>query len=259
VDVVVHGAWQFNPTRNAAAEDELDIVGTENILRFVLANKVGHLVYPGSTTAYAPIPENPSEEPFLREEDWETNKEKRKRADYRYSRNKAIVDEMIQKFAERHPDISIFLMRGAIVVGPNTRNIVSYIARSPFTFGKLMFRVRGYDPPMQFISERDTAEILYRATMDRWRGVYNVAGRGTIRYSEVIRSLGRREAVLPPGVLYPFVGALWRARVFPFPPALLDLVRYPWVADISKLEKLYVPLDTSREAIESFGKAMNRQ
>lgn len=259
IDSIIHAAWWFNPTHDLDAQDKLDLGGTFNVLCFALKKNVRQLVYLGSSTAYAAIPENPSTEPFLREEDWEYNRLKRLGANYRYSRNKATVDMWLQALT-RGLDSSrkFFWMRGAIVVGPNTRNIVSYVAESPFTFGKLMFRVYGYDPPMQFISEEDMTEVLFRATLEEWEGVYNVAGRDTISFGEVIRALGRREVALPAWLLYPLVWLLWQARIFKFQPALIDLVRYPWVADISKLERQYRPRHTSREAIERFGERVNR-
>lgn len=260
IGTVVHTAWTFNPTHDVASQDAVDIAGTQNILNIVEEKRIPHFFYLGSTTCYGPLPVNPSSAPFLSESDWEEHSCDRMTADYRYSRNKAIVDLMVQEFGLTHPGTIVGWIRGAIVIGPKTRNVVSYVAESPFTFGLFMFRVRGYDPPMQYVSEQDMLEVLFRSTMERWPGPVNVAGQGTVRYSEVIGILGRREVVLPSGMLYPVVRLLWELRIFKFPPSLLDLIRYPWVADISRLQNEFgfTPKYTSREALEQFASARLR-
>ena len=41
-----------------------------------------------------------------------------------------------------------------------------------------MFQVKGCDPQMQFVSEEDMINVLYKATVEKWKGVVNVAGGG---------------------------------------------------------------------------------
>jgi UDP-glucose 4-epimerase len=117
-----------------------------------------------------------------------------------------------------------------------------------------MFQVAGADPPMQFISEEDIGEILYRAVKSEARGIFNCAGDGIVRYSELVRAVGKRLLSLPGPLLYPSAGLLWRLRLAPFPSGLLDMIRYPWVADNSKLKTAfgYTPRHTSRQALETF-------
>lgn len=261
-DTVVHCAWTFNPTHDFAAQDELDLTGTRNVLSLVAKCMVKNFVYLGSTTAYGAIPENPSSEPFLKEKDWISNRAKRMFSAYRYARNKALIDYFFQEINARMSvlRLNVFWTRAAIVLGPNTRNVVSYVAESPFTFGKYMFRVKGYDPPMQFLSEGDMVDVLYRATMEGWRGVANVAGGGAVRYSELIKILGRKELVLPVWLLYPLAEILWRLRILKFPASLIDLIRYPWVADISRLRDVYdfEPRHSSEDALWQFAERKRR-
>ncbi len=258
-DTIIHTAWTFNPTHNFAAQGCLDIGGTLNILDIAVKKNIKNFVYLGSTTCYAPLPENPSLPPFLKEDDWQKNSDKRKKVKYGYSRNKAIVDEIIQHFSHHNPKIGVFWIRGAIVLGPKTNNIVSYVAKSPFTFGKFMFGVAGFDPPMQFVSEYDIIEVLYLAAVNEWNGVVNVAGGGVLKYSEIIKILGRREITLPAWILYPLVEILWKLRIFKFPSSLIDLIRYPWTADTARLKEQfkYIPGLSSKEALEQFADTLN--
>lgn len=250
-DTVVHAAWTFNPAHNVKRQDQVDIEGTINILQIAKDRAVRQFMYLGSTTCYGQIKENPYMEPFLKEEQWYLNIEKRLDSAYRYSRNKARVDWIVQFWQKYNPDTKYFWARAAIVLGKNTKNIVTYVIESPFTFGKFMFRIKGCDPPMQFISEYDIIEILNRALFEEWTGVVNVAGSGHIFYSNIIELLGRKELRLPWWLLYGFVQILWTLRLIKFPPTLLYMIRYPWVADIGKLKEEfgYRPQYSSREVL----------
>jgi len=47
---------------------------------------------------------------------------------------------------------------------------------------------------------------------------------------------------------------LWAFRCAPFPPGMLDMIRYPWVADNTRLKKIfrYEPHMDSLQALDSF-------
>ncbi len=47
---------------------------------------------------------------------------------------------------------------------------------------------------------------------------------------------------------------MWALRLAPFPAGMLDMIRYPWVADNARLKKVfgYTPRLDSRQALESF-------
>jgi len=110
---------------------------------------------------------------------------------------------------------------------------------------------------MQFIHEEDMTHILMECLRRRLGGIYNVAGEGTIRYSQVAALLGRRLVPLPAFLLYPLTEALWRLRVASLadgPAAGIPFIRYPWVADASKLKRALgiASLRSSREALLAF-------
>jgi UDP-glucose 4-epimerase len=174
---VIHAAWTFNPTKNVEMQDMVDIKGTQNVITATRKSGAENIVYLGSSTCYGQLPEDPNEDPFLQENEWSRHMFKRINASYRYARNKAIVDLVFQNL-QHNPSLNVFWIRGAIVIGPNTNNVVSFMAEAPFSLNflnsllkKFMFSVGGHNPHMQFISEHDMTEILYRACMERWSGV----------------------------------------------------------------------------------------
>lgn len=216
VDTLVHLAWVFNPTHDPALEYRVDVEGTRNVLTCVLTAGVPYLIYLSSTTSYGPHPDNPT----AVDEDYP----RRGHPSYLYSKHKALVDTMVLEFMQAHPEVGVFMVRAPIVLGPNTRNIVTAMTDLPVMVG-----VRGYDPPLQFLHEEDMRRLLHWAVRRRPVGVFNVAGHGTLRYSEIVRRLRKPVVWLPAWLLYPLVALGWSLRLLPFPPSILDFIRYPWV------------------------------
>ncbi|OGN00869.1 MAG: hypothetical protein A3I26_00845 [Candidatus Yanofskybacteria bacterium RIFCSPLOWO2_02_FULL_43_10] len=238
IKVVLHLAWMFNPQHDEQTTKEIDILGTQNVFLACQLAGVRRVVYTSSTTAYGPWPDN-TESPV--NEDYP----RRGHPTYQYSRDKAIVDNWVLNFIKTSA-MEFIILRAAIVFGPHTNNIVTYVAELP-----VMFRVLGYDPPMQYVSEEDMGKILYEAIVRYGlHGVYNVSGDGVLRYSEICKLTGKPTLALPAWVLYPAVTLLWKLRLLKFPAGLLDFIRYPWVADTARLKNyfMFVPRKTSREA-----------
>ena len=248
INAGLHLAWQFNPLHDRRRQREIDVQGSLNFLRAAAAAGLKRVVYCGSTTAYV-NPQNPSQEPWIDEKTKPTGTPR-----YLYSHHKAEVDRVVQDFQEQHPEVQVVLLRGAIVLGPHTQNIVSKMLDWPWRSFPWMFQVRGDDPPFQFLSEEDMSSILHRAVTGESGGIFNCAGDGTLRYSEVIRAGGKHPLPIPAAILYPLTNLLWKVRLSPFPAGILDLIRYPWVGDTSRLKSHFgfAPQYSTRQALEAF-------
>jgi UDP-glucose 4-epimerase len=248
INAGLHLAWQFSPIHDARRHREVDVGGTTNFLRAAAAAGLNRLVYTSSTTAYV-NPSNPWEPPWLNEDTLPTGTPR-----YLYSKHKGEVDRLVQSFMQQNPGLQVIVLRPAIVLGPHTQNIVSRMLEWPWRSFPWVFQVRGADPPMQFISEDDIGEILYRAVKSEAPGIFNCAGDGLLRHSEVVRGAGKRPLPIPAPLLYASTRLLWALRLAPFPAGILDMIRYPWVADNSRLKTVfgYTPRYTSRQAFESF-------
>jgi UDP-glucose 4-epimerase len=251
INAALHLAWQFNPIHDAKRHRQVDVEGSQNFFRAAEAAGLRRVIYTSSTTSYL-NPANPSEPPYISEETPVTGTPR-----YLYSKHKAEVDQIAQSFMARHPEIQVVILRPSIVLGPNTQNIVSKMISWPWRSFPWVFQVRDADPPMQFTSEDDIGELLYRAVVSDARGIFNVAGDGVVRFNEVVRAIGKRPLAIPAALLYPTTGLLWRLRLAPFPAGILDMIRYPWVADNSRLKTAfaYIPRLTSKEALEEFAAA----
>lgn len=239
-DVVVHLAWIFDPTHDRDVERRVDLEGTVNVFRAAVEAGARRIVYPSSTTSYGIHPGRT--DPFVEADGPTPN------AGYSYAFFKARVEEWLPRFREGCPEIELVVLRACIVIGPRIRNVVSRLTELP-----MMPRVAGHDPPLQFLHEIDAEELLWWAVTAAPPGTYNAAGDGLVSYSEICRAAGRVDVPLPAWLLAPLTALGWHLRLLPFPPGLLDYIRYPWVADTTALKRAgFDPRFSTREALQSY-------
>src|SRR3990172_608224 len=250
VDTVVHAAWQFDPVHDEKAAYKVNIHGTRNVLQACDELAIGKIIFPSSLSVYGPYDDNPD----LLTEDSPT----RGHPDFQYSRDKVEGDALMQQYQASHPDCCVSIPRIAIVAGPNANNYLArYVSRS------VVFTVRGGDAAFQFVHEDDTIDVLMKMLLEDQPGVYNIAGDGTIRLSELGRLFGTHLIPLPYSMLYPVTARFWALHIKAMtetPPSVLDFLRYSYIADCSKAKRELDlrPKYTSTQALQSYVEARRR-
>ena len=225
IDTVVHLAFAMSPGHNRAASRRVNIGGMESVLNAVQQAEVRHVLYLSSTTVYGAHPDNP---PLLTEES-----PLRPLRGFRYSEDKVRAERMLRETTDRRPGVTASVLRACPVVGPGSPGPMGQALAKPIGIS-----IRGHDPPMQLLHEDDLAEVMVRCILDRVSGLYNLAGAGGVRWSEMVRSSGRRSVSLPAPVLYALTGAAWHLRLQSDSPARgLDLIRYPWHVSTQKIRR----------------------
>jgi UDP-glucose 4-epimerase len=144
------------------------------------------------------------------------------------------------------------ILRTAPIVGPNIHNYVTQYFNQ-----RIVPTILGFDPLWQFLHEADAVAGFKRAIGYDAPGVFNLAGRGVIPLSKVVRLVGRKKLPMTRPMTNALVGALWVARKCVVPPTFLDYVQYACIADTERARRLlgFVPLFSSREAILDFASA----
>ena len=242
IDVLLHLAFILEPGHDRAAIRRVNLFGLSNTLDASVRAGVEHLLYFGSTTVYGAHADNP---PVLTEES-----PMRPVTGFQYGEDKAESEIFIGDFIQRHPEITLTILRGCPVMGPNADNFISRAFSKPVLIG-----IRGYDPPLQLLHEKDLENIMARCILERIPGLYNVAGNGVLTWSMMGRILGRKLLRLPAILMYGLTGATWALRLQSESPAQgLDFIRYPWTASTEKIQReLGVRFRYSaRDAWESF-------
>lgn len=238
---VVHLAFQLKPRRDREEARRINVGGTARVLQSCQTADVDHIVYLSSSTVYGAHAGN--DIPFT--EDSPLNPVR----GFQYAEDKASTELLLQDYASDYPNTKVTMLRCCIVMGPNSDNFITKAFSKP-----LLVRIRGADPQMQFIHEDDLRDVLELCLKERFTGVYNLAGAGTVPYSHIATVAGRMAFSVLAAILYPLTQLSWGLRLQSDSPACgLDMIRWPWLADIGKLQREadFAPKYTSQQALEA--------
>ncbi len=245
VDTVVHLAFNLQEGRNpseAEAIQKENLVGLENLLRESRRARVKGIIYLSSHTVYGaysdnpiPITEESAPRPLLR---------------FQYGQTKFLSEKLLLSFAEENPRITVTILRCCMVMGPEGNSRVTQGFDKP-----LLLKIAGSDPPLQIIHSVDLARILAILSINPQPGIFNVAGKGVLRYSELARIMGKRLVALPSSLAFPVVDAAWNFGVQKESTSDgLNFVRHPVIMTTGKLRRAtgYKFRYTAREAVTAF-------
>ena len=241
IDAVAHLAFILDPDRRGETAHRVNVGGTANVIRACEDAGVSHIVYLSSASVYGARADNP---------DWLTeDAPPRPLRGFTYSEHKLAAERLLVEFAARSPSATVSIVRACPVMGPNADNFIANAFRKP-----VLPILGNADPQMQLIHEDDMVETLVRCLRSRPSGIYNAAGDGAIRWSEMAAVAGRRTARLPAFAWRALVQAGWALGIQNDSPAVgLDFIRHRWTvnADKTKRELGLRMRYTSREAWEA--------
>ena len=249
IDAVAHLAYVLNPGRNRDQARKVNVLGTDHLVEACRESDVSHVVYLSSTSVYGAYPDNPK---FLTEEH-----PVRPIPGFQYSEDKVAAERLLTEYAEESPTTAVTILRGCPVMGPRADNFIANAFHKP-----VLPRVGEADPLMQFTHEDDLMNVIVKCLETRTAGTYNVAGDGTINWSQMAAVMGRRMLRLPPMAWRSLTSMAWNLGLQSDSPACgLEFIRYRWTASAEKLKReLGLNLKyTSREAWESFASQSRRQ
>jgi len=223
VDSAVHLAFVLKPTHDKTGARKIDIGGAVNFLEACRQAQVKHILYLSSHTVYGAHPDNvlPLKE----------DSPLRPLPGFQYSWDKAQAEREFGDFATAHNDACVTILRSCPVIGPNAGGSVV-----TSMFKSIMIFVAGYDPPMQFVHEDDLIELMLTFLSQKKAGIFNVAGDGDIRYSEIARLCRRRAVSVPEKLLRLLMGVSWALRLQnESPTSGLEFIKYPPLVSTEKL------------------------
>ena len=241
-DVLIHLSFVLKPTRNREKTEKVNLQGTLNALSAAEASKAKQFIYFSSTTIYGAYPDNPI---WLNE-----NSLIRPKSRFQYAVDKAKSEFLIEKFASNNRSLKILILRGCPVMGPNANNFISRAFQKPLLIG-----LRNYDPPMQFIHEDDVVNLMEFAMLNEISGTYNIAGEGTITWSEMAILIRAKMISLPAFLLSLLTEISWQTRIQSESNSSgLDFIKYRWTASTQKLKETlnYQFIHSSHSAWKTF-------
>jgi len=236
-DAVVHLAWLIQPSRDEAETESVNVVGSERVFGATADAGVPRLVYASSVGAYSPGPKD-------REVD-ESHPTEGIASSF-YSRHKAAVERILDRFEEATPSVSVARLRPALIFKRDAASEIRRLFAGPFLPNALITRrlipivpaVRGLR--FQAVHSLDVGDAYRRAIFSEAVGAFNIAADPVLDPERLGELLDARPVGMPRGLLRALTSISWRLRLQPTPPGWLDLA-------------LQVPLMSSERARGELG------
>ncbi len=239
VDTFAHLIFTYTLSRNRTLAHELEAIGTLHILDACSEAGVSRVVARSTTAIYGARPGNPA---FLTED----HPVGQRGADT-FTADKVEMERQMRQFRREHPAAKVMILRDCTSLGSTSMNYLSSIL-----FARHSPRFFGHDPLMQFIHEDDLFRAYHMGVMGDAEGIFNIVGKGVLRYSEAIERAGGRERILPGVFLKPVTSLLWSLKLYDIPSSYLGHLKYPWVADGTRAAQVldFVPAHDCFEALD---------
>ena len=237
-DVVIHLAWLIQPSRDGAALERVNVLGSRRVFEAVGEAGVARLVHASSVGVYSPGPKDRAVD-----ESWPREGV----ASSFYSRHKAAAEHELDTVEAAGSDLRIVRLRPGLIfkreAGPEVRRLFAgpllpaWLLR-PGLLPLLPLPVRLV---LQAVHGDDVGEAYRLAALSPDAGgAYNIAAEPVLDPATLARLFRARPVRVPSGALRALAGASWRARLQPTPPGWLDM-------------GLAVPLMDTRRAREQLG------
>ena len=219
-DCVVHLAWLIQPSRDVNKLWLTNVHGSTRVFAAVAEAGVPALVYASSMGAYSPGPKNRRVG-----ESWPTNGI---RTSF-YSRHKAEVEWMLDRFEREHPGTRVVRLRPGLIFKREAASGIRRLFAGPFLPSPLvrpgLIRFVPDVPGIRFqaVHSLDAGDAYRLAIVGEAGGAFNIAAEPVLDPPDLARLLGTRLVAVPRGLIRGLTKASWRMRLQPSPPGWVDL------------------------------------
>jgi nucleoside-diphosphate-sugar epimerase len=220
-DAVVHLAWQIQPGRDKQQLHKVNVDGSARVFRAAAAAGVGTLVYASSVGAYAPGPKDRRVD-----ESWPTTGI----SSSFYSRHKAEVERLLDRFEHEHPDTRVVRLRPGLIFKREAGSGIRRLFAGPLLPSALVQRrlipVVPAHPRLVFqaVHSYDVGHAYRLALVDEQaRGAFNIAAEPVLDPEELGRVLDARPVRVPGALLRRGAALSYRLRLQPSEAGWVDM------------------------------------
>src|SRR3954453_12945297 len=219
-DAVIHLAWLIQPSRNEAETESVNVVGSERVFGAVADAGVPRLVYASSVGAYSPGPKDTFVDESHPTDGIPTSF---------YSRHKAAVERILDRFEAATPSVSVVRLRPALIFKRDAAAEIRRLFAGPFLPNALISRslipVVPAVPDLRFqaVHSLDVGDAYAKAVLGDASGPFNIAADPVLDPDRLGDLLGARPLKVPKSLLRAATSATWHLRLQPTPPGWLDL------------------------------------
>jgi nucleoside-diphosphate-sugar epimerase len=247
-DAVICLPWLIQPSRDLERVRATNVDGSRRV--FEAAGRVGvpALLYSSSVGAYSPGPKDRAVD-----ESWPTGGIQTSF----YSRHKAEVERILDRFEAEHDAMRVVRMRPALVFKREAASEIRRLFAGPFLPSPLLRRRLIPVVPksgrlrFQAVHSLDVGEAFRLAVHAPVRGAFNLAADPVLDGDELGRTLGARPLPVHPGLLRAAADLTWRLRLQPSPSGWVDMaLGVPIMSTARARDELgWSPRHSSRDAL----------
>jgi nucleoside-diphosphate-sugar epimerase len=256
-DAVVHLAWLIQPSRDRATTYAVNVGGSRRVFEAAAAAGVPRLVHASSVGAYSPGPKDRRVD-----ESWPTEGI----ASSFYSRDKAEVERILDRFEIEHPAMRVVRLRPGLIFKGDAASGIRRLFAGPLLPTPLLRRALIPIVPaldrlrFQAVHSLDVGEAYHLAVVRDVRGAFNIAAEPVLDPPELARLLGARPLRVPEKPLRAAVDAAWRLRLQPTPPGWLDMALAVPLMDAGRARRElgWTPTCSAGDALLELLEAMRR-
>jgi UDP-glucose 4-epimerase len=248
-DVVIHLAWLIQPSREEALTRQVNVEGSARVFAAVAAAGVPALVYASSVGAYSPGPGARAVD-----ESWPTNGI----ASSFYSRHKAEVERLLDRFEAEHADVRTVRLRPALIFKREAATGIRRLFIGPLLPNRLvrprLLPALPYPRGLrtQAVHSLDVGEAYRLAAVNPVRGAFNIAAEPVLDARAIASVVRARPLELSPSAVRGAAWASWKLRLQPTSPGWLDMgIRSPIMQTMRAREQL--GWQPSRSATQALG------
>ena len=233
-DAVVHLAWVVQPSRDAPRLERVNVEGSRRVFQAAAEAGVGAVVHASSVGAYSPGPKTERVD-----ESWPTGGLPAST----FSRQKAAVERVLDRFESEHPRTRVARLRPGLVLQREAASEMRRLFLGPFVPSVLVRRRLIAVVPrlpglcFQVVHAADAADAFARAAVGEAAGAFNLAAEPVLDAAELARVVGARAVPLPRVPARALVDLTWRFRLHPAEPAWLDLLLSVPVMDTTRAQR----------------------
>jgi UDP-glucose 4-epimerase len=219
-DVVVHLAWLIQPSRDEATLRAANVEGSARVFAAAAAAGARAIVHASSVGAYSPGPKDRAVD-----ESWPTDGIPTSF----YSRHKAEVERLLDRFEGEHPDVRVARLRPALIFKRESASEQRRLFGGPLIPTSLLrpslIPIVPDTPRLRFqaLHADDVAEAYRLAVTSDAHGPFNVAAEPVLDPDRLARLLKARKVPVPPRVLRAAAAITWRLRLQPSPEGWVDM------------------------------------
>ena len=204
---------------------DLNILGTQTILKLSLKFQVKKLILLSTYHVYGALASNPA---FIDEES-----PLRSSLKYPEIRDVTEIDQVAANWMWKHQDkLSTVILRPCAIVGPQIHNFMMRYLLTDYAPV-----CADFNPMMQFIHEYDMANVIANSLNHLPTGIYNVAPDECLSLYKAKSTLNVSTIPLPSFLIK--AAASLTSTLWTFPKYLIDYIQYPCILDNSLLKSSY--------------------